>query len=106
MRLRKSCIILAILFGVLCTASVSLATNRAIWIEGEVTHSPMRVGSHYTIEVDGIFYKILPDIRITYRYLRNEGAYNEKNINIDSISTGKKIMMKVRKENVIQIILF
>lgn len=105
MRLIKPIVIL-IIVGVLSSASVSLAGNRAIWIEGEVTKSPVMAASHQMIEVEKVSYRILPDIRITHRYLRNKGAYDEKNVSTNSISTGQKIMMKVRKKDVIQIILF
>lgn len=106
MQLKKTVIIIFIVFGMLSSASLVFADNRAVWIDGEVTRTPVMVDSHYMIEVNGITYNILPDIRITLKYLRNQGAYNEKNATVRSISMGQKITMKVRKKDVVQIILF
>ena len=105
MRLIKPIIIL-IIVGVLSSTSVSLAGNRAVWIEGEVTRTPWMAGSYYMIEVDWKPYTLLADTIVTHRYLRNKGAYDEKISSIHSILLGRKIMMKVRKKEVIQIILF
>ncbi|MCP4670558.1 MAG: hypothetical protein GY857_04570 [Desulfobacula sp.] len=107
MRLKKTYIIVFVLIGILCSAFVSFADNRAFWIEGEVTHRPYKIeNTHYMIEVNKVTYKILDDIRITHRYLRNKGAYDESSASIDSISTGRTIMIKARKKEIIQIILF
>jgi len=106
MRLIKTVILFFILIGILGSASVSLARQHAVWIEGKVTKAPWTVNSHHMIEVDWKPYKVLSDIRITYRYLRNKGAYDEKQSDFNLILPGQKIMMKVRKKDVLQIILF
>lgn len=84
----------------------SLALARGVWIEGEVTKAPWKVNSQYRIEVDGISYGIMSDARITYRYERNRGAYDERKVEIRFIRMGHKIMIKAYKNNIIQIILF
>ena len=76
--MRNKKILIFILFSVLISASAAL--SRAVWMEGKVTRAPWMVDSHYNIEVNKITYNILSDIRITYRYMRNEGAYDEKNV--------------------------
>jgi len=106
MNCKKKYIMILILFGLLSSASVLFAGNRAFWIDGKVSRAPWMGESYYMIEVDGLTYKILPGIRITHRYLRNKGAYNEENATVHSISTNQNIMIKVRKKDVIQIILF
>ena len=89
MWLKKMVIIIFIVFGISGSISVSFADNRAFWIEGKVTRTPWRADPHYMIQVNGVDYTILPDIRITHRYLRNKGAYDEKNATVHSISTGQ-----------------
>ena len=88
---------------VVCAIS-SFAFARPVWIEGSVTRSPWPKDSHYYIEVDKQTYRILPDIRITYRYLRNKRAYNEEKASVNSIFTGHQVSMKVNKKDVLQII--
>ncbi len=97
---------IVIIVAVLGSSPVLFADNRAVWVAGEVTQRPWRAGDHRMIGVDGTAYKILSGIRITHRYLRNPGAYDERSATVDSISTGRKIMIKVRKKDIIQIILF
>ena len=107
MRLKKTYIIVLVLIGVLCSTFVSFADNRAFWIEGEVTSRPYKIANaHYMIEVNNVTYKILDDIRITHRYLRNKGAYDESSASVDSISNGQTIMIKARKKEIIQIIFY
>jgi hypothetical protein len=84
----------------------SIAFSRPVWIEGEVTRSPWLKDSTYYIEVDKQVYKILPDIRITYRYLRNKGAYNEEPASVNTLYPGHTVLMKVNQKDVIQIIRF
>ena len=106
MNLKNTVTILFIIMIVLSPTSFLFAENQAVWIEGKVTRKPWRIDSHSMIEVDWKPYKILSDIRVTHRYLRNKGAYDEKISNIYSIYMGQKITMKVKKKEVIQIILY
>jgi len=100
----RSLILIAL--GLLILTPVLFAGQPAVWIEGSVTRAPWIKDAHHMIEVDWKPYKVLSDIRITYRYLRNKGAYDEKQSHINLILPGQKIMMKVRKKDVVQIILF
>lgn len=95
-----------ILLGLLIAVPGVFARQSAVWVEGTVTRSPWVVDSQNKIEVNGVAYDILPNIRITYRYLRNQGAYDERTITLNTIAEGREIQVKVRKKNVIQIILF
>ena len=88
----------------LCLSSIAVA--RGIWIEGKVTKTPWKVNSNYQIKVNKISYEIMPDARITYRYERNKGAYNEEKAGINSIRIQQSIMIKAYKNKIIQIILF
>ena len=99
--------VLPIVLGLLLVIiQTSMAGDHAVWQSGMVTRTPVMVKSHYEIEVDGVRYSFLPDIRITYRYLRNKGAYNERNCTVHSIIRGQNLMMKIRGKNVLQIILY
>lgn len=95
-----------VILGLLIAVPEVFARQPAVWVEGTVTQSPWVVESRNKIEVNGVAYDILPNIRVTYRYRRNQGAYDERAITLDSIAEGREIMVKVRKKNVIQIILF
>ena len=95
-----------IVLGLIIVISDLLAGQPAVWIEGSVTKTPWIVDSRHMIEVNGGAYCLLPDIRISHRYLRNKGAYDERNVKVNSIIKGQKIMIKVRKKDVVQIILF
>lgn len=88
------------------TLFFSAAFARAVWVEGRVTRTPWKKDREYLIQVDKTTYTVLPDIRITRRVLRNPGAWDEKSASIRSIFTNQKIMVKVHKNKVIQIILF
>jgi hypothetical protein len=82
------------------------AGDHAVWIDGNVTRAPWRTESHYYVEVDNMPYRILPEIKIYHRYRRGEKAYDEEIANVHSISTGQKIWIKVRHNDVQQIIIF
>ena len=95
-----------IILTVMASTSVFADGNLAVWVQGEVTRTTWTENNYNMVEVNGVTYRILPDIRVTYRYLRNKGAYNEKSSSVNSIYLGQKITMKVRRLDVIQIILF
>lgn len=101
-RMMKITVILVM--GLIFLSSAALA--RAVWVEGRVTKTPWKKDSEYLIQVDKITYTVLPDIRITRRVLRNPGAWDEKTAGMRAIFTGQKIMVKLHKNKVIQIILF
>lgn len=99
-----------LLLIVLVVLSVSIAPATAItpavWVDGNVTRAPWKMESDTYVEVDHLRYRILPGIRVSYRYLRNETAYAEKVSDLHSIVNGQKIWVKVRNNDVEQIILF
>ena len=84
----------------------SAAFANAVWINGKVTKEPHEINDSYYIQVDGDLYRILPDIPIFYRYERSPGAFNDEKAHLYSISKNQEIMMKVRKNQVIQIIIY
>jgi hypothetical protein len=90
---------------VLCTISSS-AFSRPVWIEGIVTRSPWPKDGYHYIEVDKQTYRLLPGIRITYRYKRNKRAFNEEKASVNSLYTGHQVSMKINKKDVLQIIRF
>jgi len=97
-----ACVILALLVF----SSPGLANNQAVWVYGKVTRSPHQIDSRTYIQVDGELYKILPDIRITYRYERNRGAFNERKARLFAIGKSQEVAMRVRDNEVHQIILY
>jgi hypothetical protein len=98
---------LKLFFLVLVVCAIfSSAFARPVWIEGIVTRSPWPKDNHYYIEVDKQTYRILPDIRITYRYKRNKRAYNEEKASVRSLFKGHQVSMKINKKDVLQIIRF
>ncbi|MFH1154342.1 MAG: hypothetical protein V1793_11045 [Pseudomonadota bacterium] len=103
--LRKKALVISIVIGVLASASSSFSVNRAIWVEGAVTRAPWSVGTEIMIEVDWKPYLLPPGVRITHRYWRNNGAYDEKLDTVSSIFTGQKILIKVWEKEIVQIVL-
>lgn len=84
----------------------SAAFANAVWISGKVTQEPHEINDSYYIQVDGDLYRILPDIPIFYRYERSPGAFNDEKTDLYSIGKNQEIMMKVRKNQVTQIIIY
>ena len=102
----KNLKIIIVLLIFLCSALPVSSKPLAVWIEGTVTRSPKMMNGNYYVMVNDHLYRILPDIRISYRYKRDPGAYSEKPAYVSSILKGQKIMIKVKHEDIYQIILF
>lgn len=91
-------------FIVFCLSTAAFA--RAVWVEGTVTKAPHKIYGHYYIHMNGNLYKILPNVRITRRYERSRGAFDEEKASLDSISRHQRILMNADHNNVNRIILY
>lgn len=96
--------ILYIVFVILFVSSIVLAID-AVWIEGTITRDPEIINSNHYVQVDGNLFRIMPDISIVQRYYREPEASDDKAASIDSISRDKKILMKVKYQDIYQIII-
>lgn len=95
---------LYIVFILLSVSSIAFAVD-AVWVEGTVTRDPEIINSDHYVQVDGNLFRIMPDISIVQRYYREPEAYDDKAASIDSISRNKKILMKVKYQDIYQIII-
>lgn len=80
--------------------------RQAIWVSGRVEKAPWSMDGNDYLIVNQTVYKILPEIPIRRRVLRDKGAYDEKKARRYSIHKGQEIMLNVIKKDVIQILLF
>ena len=106
MKTKKYLFYIIILVIIPCTPVISHARNRAVWISGRVTSSPWMEDSSYHMKVNNVLYTIRSNIRVTYRYERNKGAFDERKSSVSSIFKGQTIMIKAKNNEIIQIILF
>lgn len=97
---------ISVLMVLLLFFSSSAGLANAVWVSGKVTRKPHEINNSCYIQVDGDLYRILFDIPIYYRYERSPGAFNERKAYLSSICIHQKIMIKVRKNQIIQIILY
>jgi len=102
----KLCLMACALLALLVFASVGFANTQPVWVYGKVTKAPHQINSKTYLQVDGELYKILPDIRITYRHERRPGAFDERSVRSFAIRKYQDIAMRVKNREVLQIILY
>ncbi len=97
---------LTVILFVLLFLSFNVIAAGGVWIQGKVTGAPYKEDEKQYIEVNDKVYWILPDIRITYRFERRWGAFDEREATVSSISVGQDIMIKAIQNEINQIILY
>ena len=74
------------------------------WISGKVERVETQ-GKHTYIRMNGIQYRLMPQVAIARRVFRNKGAYDEVPAGIQDLRQDREVMLRVQGFRVYQILI-